>query len=164
MNEFEAHEGSYDHQHRKRLKEMKQMTKDPTAAARAREAENRNAGLQSVSMGPGGAAPKKKKPVFKSTLQPQNADVVAAKPLDEMLGEREVDGNAAIRNGWAKDAYDPLEGALEYDETVTAESIPLGNLPERIRRLIETGIREPPPPGYREDGTRIGESLPYQAR
>ena len=25
MNEFEAHESSYDHQHKKRLKEMKEM-------------------------------------------------------------------------------------------------------------------------------------------
>ncbi|KAL2058135.1 hypothetical protein ABVK25_001753 [Lepraria finkii] len=41
VNEFEAHEGSYDHQHKKRLKEMKQMSRDPRAADKARKAERR---------------------------------------------------------------------------------------------------------------------------
>lgn len=41
MNEFEAHESSYDHQHKKRLKEMKQMQKDPNAVEKARRAEKR---------------------------------------------------------------------------------------------------------------------------
>lgn len=41
MNEFEAHESSYDHQHKKRLKEMKQMQKDPHAVEKARRAEKR---------------------------------------------------------------------------------------------------------------------------
>ncbi|MCJ1365351.1 hypothetical protein MMC16_004472, partial [Acarospora aff. strigata] len=41
MNEFEAHESSYDHQHKKRLKEMKQMTRDPLASSKARRAERK---------------------------------------------------------------------------------------------------------------------------
>lgn len=41
LPEWEAHEASYDHQHTKRLKEMKQMQKDPAAAQRARKAERR---------------------------------------------------------------------------------------------------------------------------
>ncbi|KAF2843291.1 hypothetical protein M501DRAFT_1028100 [Patellaria atrata CBS 101060] len=41
MNEFESHEQSYDHQHRKRLKDMKQMQRDPNAADKARRAERR---------------------------------------------------------------------------------------------------------------------------
>ncbi|KAK5019132.1 hypothetical protein BJ546DRAFT_119164 [Cryomyces antarcticus] len=41
MNEFEAHESSYDHSHKKRLKEMKQMTRDPLATDKARRAERR---------------------------------------------------------------------------------------------------------------------------
>ena len=41
MNEFEAHESSYDHQHKKRLKEMKQMQRDPNAANKARKAERK---------------------------------------------------------------------------------------------------------------------------
>ena len=41
MNEFESHESSYDHQHKKRLKEMKQMQKDPAAISKARKAERK---------------------------------------------------------------------------------------------------------------------------
>ncbi|KAI9700708.1 MAG: hypothetical protein M1836_002077 [Candelina mexicana] len=41
MNEYEAHESSYDHQHKKRLKEMKQMQRDPLASSKARKAERK---------------------------------------------------------------------------------------------------------------------------
>ncbi|KAI9786235.1 MAG: hypothetical protein M1839_007646 [Geoglossum umbratile] len=41
MNEFEAHESSYDHQHKKRLKEMKKMQRDPLASTKARKAERK---------------------------------------------------------------------------------------------------------------------------
>ncbi|KAI9721076.1 MAG: hypothetical protein M1812_002557 [Candelaria pacifica] len=41
MNEYEAHESSYDHQHKKRLKEMKQMSRDPLATSKARKAERK---------------------------------------------------------------------------------------------------------------------------
>lgn len=41
INEFEAHENSYDHQHRKRLKEMKALTRNPTAAVRDNRAERK---------------------------------------------------------------------------------------------------------------------------
>lgn len=41
LPEWEAHEASYDHQHKKRLKEMKQMSRDPAAAQRARKAERK---------------------------------------------------------------------------------------------------------------------------
>ncbi|CAK4034811.1 G patch domain-containing 8 [Lecanosticta acicola] len=113
MNEFEAHEGSYDHQHRKRLKEMKQISKDPTLAARAREQETQNSGLKSVAT-PSIPLTNKKKPVFKSTMQPQN---VPAKPLD--VGKSVVvvvqDGSGAVRNGWAERAYDPIKGPTNYD-------------------------------------------------
>ncbi|KAK4493897.1 hypothetical protein PRZ48_015082 [Zasmidium cellare] len=119
MNDFEAHEGSYDHLHRKRLKDLKHLTKDPNAAARARESEarmNEEGGLKSVSIslpGSGSSGPVKKKPVFKSTLQPQNASVVPAKPLD--LGKDPHDSNAAVANGWANDQYDPTK-IVPYDD------------------------------------------------
>ncbi|KAL8729559.1 MAG: hypothetical protein Q9166_004639 [cf. Caloplaca sp. 2 TL-2023] len=41
INEFEAHEGSYDHLHKKRLKDLRQMTRDPSAPSRARRAEQK---------------------------------------------------------------------------------------------------------------------------
>ncbi|KAI2627121.1 hypothetical protein GGS21DRAFT_528677 [Xylaria nigripes] len=77
MNDYEAHLGSYDHSHRQRMKDMKQMVKDPTAGARARRAEAKADGLISIKLGatdttgPGndvkGAATGFKKGGFKKT-------------------------------------------------------------------------------------------------
>lgn len=50
--EYEAHMGSYDHQHRKRLQDLKQLSRDPNAAERARKAERKadaEAGLVRVN-------------------------------------------------------------------------------------------------------------------
>lgn len=79
---------------------------------------NEEAGLKSVSIslpGSGTAGPAKKKPVFKSTLQPQNASVVPAKPLEIGLGKNAHDLNAAVANGWANDQYDPTK-PTPYDK------------------------------------------------
>ncbi|KAM5434604.1 hypothetical protein MferCBS31731_006706 [Microsporum ferrugineum] len=49
--EYEAHIGSYDHQHKKRLRDLKQLSRDPNAAEKARKAErkaNEEAGLMVV--------------------------------------------------------------------------------------------------------------------
>ena len=51
MNDYEAHLSSYDHSHRQRMKDMKQMVKDPTAGARARKAEARADGIISIKLG-----------------------------------------------------------------------------------------------------------------
>ncbi|OKP09591.1 G patch domain-containing protein 8 [Penicillium subrubescens] len=54
--EYEAHISSYDHQHRKRLQDLKQLSRDPNAAEKARRAERRadaEAGLK-VLDAPGG--------------------------------------------------------------------------------------------------------------
>ena len=56
MNDYEAHLGSYDHSHRQRMKDMKQMVKDPTAGARARKAEAKADGLISIKLGEAGAS------------------------------------------------------------------------------------------------------------
>lgn len=56
MNDYEAHLSSYDHSHRQRMKDMKQMVKDPTAAARARKAEQKTDGLISIKLGEGGGS------------------------------------------------------------------------------------------------------------
>lgn len=55
-NEYEAHLSSYDHSHKVRLKEMRAMTRDPTAAARARKAEARADGVISIQLGGGAGA------------------------------------------------------------------------------------------------------------
>lgn len=109
---------------------MKSLSKDPNAAARQRAAEekaNESAALKSVSMPlsgvGGGAAGGKKKPVFKSTLQPQNA-ALAPKAMGEvdLLGTRAEDWNGAVANGWANDAYDPEKvtehGDVEIEDLV----------------------------------------------
>ena len=141
MNDFEAHEGSYDHQHRKvrryhilqarryrsrksanvsaqRLKEMRQLTKDPNAAAKARAAEqkaNEEAGLKSIniSLSSSTTAPSgKKKPVFKSTLQPHNAAALGqteskSANVEGGLMDENNDPSGAIRNGWYEERYQP---------------------------------------------------------
>ncbi|KAK5128462.1 hypothetical protein LTR85_003130 [Meristemomyces frigidus] len=131
MNDYEAHEGSYDHQHRKRLKEMKQLTKDPNATTKAeRERKaNEEAGLKSINLslsgGASGATSSKKKPVFKSTLQPHNAAVIgqpAALPTastkdDIQMIDSSIDDDAWLREcvklaaepaqATSSDRYDP---------------------------------------------------------
>ncbi|KAI3400729.1 hypothetical protein diail_1938 [Diaporthe ilicicola] len=52
-NEYESHLSSYDHSHKVRLKEMRAMTRDPAAAARARKAEARETGVISIQLGAG---------------------------------------------------------------------------------------------------------------
>lgn len=55
--EYEAHIGSYDHQHRKRLQDLKQLSRDPNAAEKARRAERKadaEAGLRVIDAPPGG--------------------------------------------------------------------------------------------------------------
>ncbi|KAJ9487259.1 hypothetical protein VN97_g6054 [Penicillium thymicola] len=49
--EYETHIGSYDHQHKKRLQDLKQLTRDPNAAEKNRRAERKadaQAGLKVI--------------------------------------------------------------------------------------------------------------------
>lgn len=120
MPDYEAHEGSYDHQHRKRLKEMRSMTKDPNAVAKARAAEqkaNEEAGMKSINISLGSstssASSGKKKPVFKSTLQPHNAALLGqageakSVSLDAASLDADNDPSGAVRNGWFEERYQP---------------------------------------------------------
>lgn len=69
---------------------MRQLTRDPNAAARQREAEqraNRESGITTVSLSASGTPATKKAPVFKSTLQAKNVSVVAAKAADNDASE-----------------------------------------------------------------------------
>ena len=82
MNEYEAHLSSYDHSHKQRLKDMRQLSRDPLASTKARKAEakaNSQSGLISIKLGGdsgtsgGGAGFKKagfKKAGFKSAFAP----------------------------------------------------------------------------------------------
>ncbi|KAK4216829.1 hypothetical protein QBC37DRAFT_438596 [Rhypophila decipiens] len=51
MNDYEAHLSSYDHSHKQRMKDMKQMVKDPAAIARARKQEQKADGIVSIKIG-----------------------------------------------------------------------------------------------------------------
>lgn len=120
---------------------MKSLTKDPNAAARQRAAEekaNENAALKSVSMplsGLGAGASGKKKPVFKTTLQPQNA-ALAPKAVNQvdLLGGRAEDWNGAVANGWSGEVYDP-ERVTEYAD-VSIEDLVRGFGEERDTRTV----------------------------
>lgn len=82
MNEYEAHLSSYDHSHKQRLKDMRQLSRDPLASTKARKAEakaNSQSGLISIKLGGdsgtsgGGGGFKKagfKKAGFKSAFAP----------------------------------------------------------------------------------------------
>jgi len=95
---------------------MRQLTKDPNAAAKARAAEqraNEEAGMKSInlsSIASGNAGSGKKKPVFKSTLQPQNAAILqqpeVKSNVDYDLSEKDDDPFGAIANGWYQDRYE----------------------------------------------------------
>lgn len=99
-NEYEAHLSSYDHSHKVRLKEMRAMTRDPAAAARARKAEAKADGVISIQLGAGGApgatasgggAVKKggfKKSGFKSAFAPVGGEQEKAEVNKEDAGEK----------------------------------------------------------------------------
>ncbi|KAJ5615393.1 Zinc finger C2H2 [Penicillium hordei] len=74
--EYEAHIGSYDHQHRKRLQDLKQLTRDPNAVEKNRRAERKadaQAGLKVIetpvnNVAPSGGSAGFKKGGFKSSF------------------------------------------------------------------------------------------------
>ncbi|KAB8228221.1 putative C2H2 finger domain protein [Aspergillus alliaceus] len=95
--EYEAHISSYDHQHRKRLQDLKQLSRDPNAAEKARRAERRadaEAGLRvidkdntAVGAGSGGGGGFKKGG-FKSSFTTVKGPVTPAAPTKKnVLGD-----------------------------------------------------------------------------
>lgn len=82
MNEFEAHESSYDHQHKKRLKEMKEMQRQVQTAGRKEEKGplmSIKLGTASSKTGGGGF----KKGGFKNAFAPVNDTVVDEKKVED---------------------------------------------------------------------------------
>ena len=95
---------------------MRQLTKDPNAAAKARAAEqkaNEESGLKSINLSLSSTGSTKKKPVFKSTLQPHNAAALGqtesnvAAHLGSEVPDENNDPSGAIGNGWHEDRYQP---------------------------------------------------------
>lgn len=82
---------------------MKQLTRDPNAAAKAERERKANeaTGLKPISLstagaGSGSGVAKGKKPVFKSTLQPQNAAVTSQEAPIDLPSTTGTDANTPI--------------------------------------------------------------------
>ncbi|UNI22142.1 hypothetical protein JDV02_008060 [Purpureocillium takamizusanense] len=96
MNEYDAHLSSYDHSHKQRLKEMKQMVRDPNAGARARKAEAKADALVSIKLGDNkdkDASVKKpgfKRGGFKSAFAPKEEEKPAPEQLPVVRSEPPV--------------------------------------------------------------------------
>jgi hypothetical protein len=127
MNEYEAHLSSYDHSHKQRLRDMKQLTRDPLASSKARKAEakaNSQSGLISIkiggepSTGGGGGGFKKagfKKAGFKSAFAPVDGDGAAAEEKPEE-GLKKVGSSAKIiGEGASMESDTEDEGYEMYD-------------------------------------------------
>jgi hypothetical protein len=138
------------------------MTKDPNAAAKQRQSEarsNAEGGLKSVSIPLSSSAaasssggPAKKKPVFKSTLQPQNAAVIppsagptlassgsGAPSIASAVNTAAVneamakDWNLAVANGWDDDVYDPTKDDGEDGDEF--EDVDMGQLAREFAEM-----------------------------
>lgn len=124
MNEYEAHLSSYDHSHKQRLKDMRQLTRDPMASSKARKAEakaNSSAGLISIKLGgesstAGGGFKKVgggfKKAGFKSAFAPAEGEPVADVKSEDVVkvGEKaaqEVDNIESDTEDEGYELYDP---------------------------------------------------------
>ena len=148
---------------------MKQLTKDPNAISKAeRERKaNEEAGLKSITLsltsGSGGNVATKKKPVFKSTLQPHNASVIGPAPATVLFSRDDVEMTDASTDdeAWLRECVklstEPvqLDFPDQYDPNVPTRLEPCPfpqceggscrhsiNLPARDpRRTLETLLR-----------------------
>ncbi|KAL4772217.1 hypothetical protein BDW60DRAFT_207224 [Aspergillus nidulans var. acristatus] len=102
--EYEAHIGSYDHQHRKRLQDLKQLSRDPNAAEKARRAEKKadaEAGLRVLDTAKTGSASGTgssggfKKGGFKSSFTTVKGPAAPAAPTRKNVLEDDEEGNNA---------------------------------------------------------------------
>lgn len=93
------------------------MSRDPNAAAKAQQKANEEAGMKNInialnststSSGSTASGGGKKKPVFKSTLQPHNAAALGQSVASGVpVGGGEGDPSGAVRNGWFEERYQP---------------------------------------------------------
>ena len=128
MNEYEAHLSSYDHSHKQRLKDMRQLTRDPMASSKARKAEakaNSQSGLISIKIGGegapgaggGGGGFKKagfKKAGFKSAFTPADGDAPVVDE-DEGNGPKNIMTSARITGDKNGESDTEDEGYEMYD-------------------------------------------------
>ncbi|DAA77995.1 TPA_exp: Uncharacterized protein A8136_5698 [Trichophyton benhamiae CBS 112371] len=148
--EYEAHIGSYDHQHKKRLRDLKQLSRDPNAAEKARKAErkaNEEAGLIIVNSsgekgggsGTGsGSTGGFKKGGFKSSFSvvagggagssSTVASAGAARPKKNVLGDEDDEEDITQRESVPTKASGPTvntskdRGPLQADKEVESDT------------------------------------------
>ncbi|KAB8295949.1 hypothetical protein EYC80_008769 [Monilinia laxa] len=131
MNEYEAHLSSYDHSHKQRLKDMRQLTRDPMASSKARKAEakaNSQSGLISIKLGgetssgagaTGSGGFKKggfKKSGFKSAFAPVDGEGADASVKEEVEEKIDVGKNLGVKGEDVEsDTDDEQYGPEMYD-------------------------------------------------
>ncbi|KAL8949618.1 MAG: hypothetical protein Q9222_004280 [Ikaeria aurantiellina] len=100
INEFEAHEGSYDHLHKKRLRDLRHLSRDPSAANRARRAES------------------KQNPDAVITIKPISSASNASSTATSGKGQQAASGGASkgFKKGGFKNAFAPVGGEEEDDD------------------------------------------------
>lgn len=122
MNEFEAHESSYDHQHKKRLKEMKEMQRQVVQPKKEEKGplvqiKLGGAGKSAANSSGGGTGGGFKKGGFKNAFATAEDEVEVKKEQDggkiaakvesaqviDMATEEEVDSDVTDQ----EDDYDP---------------------------------------------------------
>lgn len=127
MNEYETHLSSYDHSHKQRLKDMRQLTRDPLASSKARKAEakaNSQSGLISIKLGgdsgsgTGSGGFKKggfKKSGFKSAFAPVDVGEAAPEEAPQKISSatKTIDGSGmdveSDTDDEGYDMYDPRQ-------------------------------------------------------
>ncbi|MCJ1410757.1 hypothetical protein MMC19_004843 [Ptychographa xylographoides] len=115
MNEFEAHESSYDHQHKKRLKEMKQMQRDPLASSKARKAERK---------------------------ADEKSGLITIKPVKLDMGSAAVAGSGFKKGGFKNAFGGDAEVKKEYDGESGSGNILAGLVRDREGEPIEQELAE----------------------
>ncbi|KAJ5961108.1 Zinc finger C2H2 [Penicillium vulpinum] len=124
--EYEAHIGSYDHQHRKRLQDLKQLTRDPNAVEKNRRAERKadaQAGLKVIetveNVIPSGGGTGFKKGGFKSSFATIKGTATPAAPVKKnVLGDDEEDNSPKAQDDNPSDVGRPQKsenGDVESD-------------------------------------------------
>ena len=126
MNEYEAHLSSYDHSHKQRLKDMRQLSRDPLASTKARKAEakaNSQSGLISIKLGGDSGASAGtggfknagfKKAGFKSAFAPADGEVVKEEVKPEEA-QKKVVSRATLDDGMEVESDTEDEGYEMYD-------------------------------------------------
>ncbi|CAD0085218.1 unnamed protein product [Aureobasidium vineae] len=117
ITELEAHENSYDHQHRKRMKEMKQITRNPTAAVRNSRTEKKrteNSEMISLNLNKGKTDGVKRgfKDIGRDASQDARPTATAAVP-DVVMREAPVKEQAEVERPLRWDDLTQLSSILD---------------------------------------------------